>query len=81
MKVMCDNDYSKMRLALEKNGVNPEDIEFIICNTKDSELDEDFKIIHQELHRSMMDMGIWDAFEKACEELGIVLTRRDEPEK
>lgn len=70
-----------MRETLAKNGVTPENVEFILSLINDSELDEDFKIIDQNAHQLMLEKGLWEAFAKSCEDLGIVLTRWNEPER
>ncbi len=66
---------------LAQNEVSQANIEFIMEQIKDSKLDEDFKIISQRAYQLMLEKGLWDAFEKTCEDLDIVLTRRYEPER
>ena len=63
------------------NGITTEDVECIMSRIKDSNLDEDYKIVDESLHRLMINRGLWEPFEKSCQELGIVLTRWNEPEQ
>ena len=78
---MYSKDQSALRSKLISNGVTTENVEFIMSKITDSELDEDFKIVSEDTHRLMIRMGLWEPFEKSCQDLGIVLTRRNEPER
>ncbi|MBR5038964.1 MAG: hypothetical protein IKX65_09630 [Prevotella sp.] len=77
---MYIKDVPKLREKLVQNGVSYDNIEFIINQIKDSKLDEDFKIIHQSTYKLMLEKDLWDTFEKVCNDLGIIITRRNEPE-
>lgn len=78
---MYIKEVPNLRVRLAQNGVNTSDVEFIMNLIRDSKLDEDFKIISMSAYKSMLKKDLWDVFEKSCKDLGIVLTRRNEPER
>ncbi len=78
---MYNKDDSKLRGKLASYGVPLEKVELIMSQIKDSELDEDYKIVDQDTHLWMVNEGLWDAFEKSCQDLNIILTRWNEPER
>lgn len=78
---MYIKEVPNLRVRLAQNGVNTSDVEFIMNLIRDSKLDEDFKIISMSAYKSMLKKDLWVVFEKSCQDLGIVLTRRNEPEQ
>lgn len=78
---MNNKDNSELKRKLASNGITTEVVELIMSRIKDSNLDEDFKIVDETLHQLMISRGLWEPFEKSCQELGIVLTRWNEPEQ
>ena len=78
---MYIKEVPKLREKLAQNGVNYSDVEFIMKQIKNSKLDEDFKSFSMTAYKSMLKKDLWTVFEKSCQDLGIVLTRRNEPEQ
>ena len=78
---MYITNVSELEKKLAQNGVNRADVEFIMNLIRDSKLDEDFKIISASAYNLLLDRELWDVFEKSCQDLGIVLNRRNEPER
>ena len=80
-KIMYIKDIQKLKARLAQNGVSTTNIEFIMNQIKDSKLDEDFKIMHNNVYKLFVERKIWDAFVKSLEDLNIVLTHTNEPER
>ena len=78
---MYIKDVPQLKTKLGQNGISPVDIEFIMSQIKDSRLDEDFKIMHNDAYRLFVEKNIWDAFEKSLNDLSIVLTHTNDPER
>ena len=78
---MYIKEVPNLKEKLAQNGANTSDVEFIMNQIKESKLNEDFKIISENAYISMLEKKLWDVFEKSCQDLGIVLTRRNEPEQ
>ncbi len=78
---MYIKDVPELKKKLSQNGVSSTNIEFIMSQLKDSKLDEDFKILHNDAYQLFVERDIWDAFEKSLHDLGIVLTHTNEPEQ
>ena len=79
--VIYNKNNSNLRGKLASYGVTPEKVELIMSKIKDSELDEDYKIVDQDTHLWMVNEGLWDIFEKSCQDANIILTRWNEPER
>lgn len=78
---MYIKDVPELKTKLGQNGISPADIEFILSQIKDSKLDEDFKIMKNNVYQLFVERKIWDAFEKSLEDLDIVLSHINEPER
>ena len=78
---MYNKDNSKLRGQLASYGLTPEKVELIMSKIKDSELDEDCKIVDQDTHLWIVNEGLWDVFEKSCQDINIILNRWNEPKR
>ena len=78
---MYIQDVPELKTKLGQNGISPADIEFIMSQIKDSKLDEDFKMMRNNVYLLFSERNVWDAFEKSLNDLGIVLSHTNEPER
>ena len=72
---------NKLRNQLVKQGVNPPDIEFIMSLIRCSNLDENLKIMENDVYSKLEERNLKDQFEKACESLNIHFTHNNEKEQ
>lgn len=72
---------NKLRNQLDKQGVNSLDIEFIMNLIRCGDLDENLKIMENDVYSKLEEKNLKDQFEKACESLNIHFTHNNEEEQ
>lgn len=71
----------KLRNQLGKHGVNSPDVEFIMSLIRCSDLDENLKIMENDVYSKLEERNLKDQFEKACESLNINFSHNNEKEQ
>ena len=72
---------NKFRNQLGKQGVNSSDVEFIMSLIRCSDLDENLKIMENDVYSKLEERNLKEQFEKACESLNIQFTHNNEEEQ
>ena len=77
-----DNSFeSKLRNQLGNQGVIPADVDFIMSLIRCSDLDENLKIMGNDVYIRLEERNLKEQFEKACNVLGFIFTHNNEVEK
>lgn len=71
----------KLRNQLSSQGVIPADVEFIMSLIRCSDLDENLKIMDNDVYIKLEERNLKDQFEKACDVLGFHFTHNNESER
>lgn len=72
---------SKFRNQLSNQGVIPADVEFIMSLIRCSDLDENMKIMENDVYTKLEEKNLRVQFEKACEILECHFTHNNECER
>lgn len=72
---------SKLRNQLRNQGVIPADVEFIMSLIRCGDLDENLKIMDNDVYIKLEERNLKDQFVKACEVLGFQFTHNNEGER
>ena len=72
---------NKLRNQLDKQGVNSSDVEFIMSLIRCSDLDENLKIMENDVYSKLEERNLKNQFEEACESLNIYFTHNHEEEQ
>ena len=72
---------NKLRNQLDKQGVNSSDVEFIMSLIRCGDLDENLKIMENDVYSKLEKRHLKNQFEKACESLNIYFTHSNEEEQ
>lgn len=79
---MNNNSFeNKLRNQLSKQGVNTLDVEFVMSLIRCGDLDENLKIMENDVYSKLEERNLKDQFEKACESLNIHFTHFNEKEQ
>lgn len=72
---------SKIRTKLASKNVSSADIEFIMSQIKCSDVDENAKIMDNNVYIILEQRGLRQVFEESCQELGFVFSHHNESER
>ena len=72
---------SRLRTKLASKNVLPADIEFIMSQIKSSDVDENAKIMDNNVYTILEQRELRQVFEESCQELGFVFSHHNEPER
>ena len=70
---------SELRNKLLSKNVKADDINFIMSLIRSSELDENLKIMDNDVYIRLEKRGLCKVFEDSCEELGFKFTHNNDP--
>ena len=71
----------KLRNQLSSQGVIPSDIEFLMSLIRCGNLDENLKIMENDVYDKLEEKNLRIQFEKACDVLGFHFTNSNECER
>ena len=70
----------ELRTKLSEKNISSSDIEFIMAQIKCGELDDNLKIMDNEVYNRLNEKGLENIFREACQELGFVFYHSNELE-
>jgi len=72
---------SRLRTKLASKRVSAADVEFIMCQIRCSDIDENAKIMDNNVYFLLEQRGLRQVFEESCQELGFEFSHYSEPEQ
>lgn len=77
-----DNSFElKLRNQLSSQGVIPADVEYIMSLIRCGDLDENLKVMENDVYDKLEEKNLRIQFKKACDVLGVHFTHSNERER